>query len=257
MQKIRILRTNLADTATIAVSSEVSGLPATNVKDTDRTKVWRSVAGTGVATYDVDLGSSQFVPVCAVANVKKVGTGVVELYDRGTGGSPVGGDGTLLGTLPTQDTESRIAFLFPASPPTTRHLRLKWTNPGAVSDYAELGRLYLGGYDTPAVNVRMGVSRRRGSGTELARSIDGQESAARRSKYVMLDLSWHRVASADRALLSSIWDAVELATPFFLLLDADVASQAWYGRWASEFDERADDEAIDRWSVSLSFEEAR
>lgn len=254
MQKLRILRTNRADGATVVVSSEVSGLPALNVKDVDRTKVWRSTTGTGVATYDLDLGASTALTAFVVANVKTIGTGGVELFDRGTGGAPVGGDGTLLGTFLTQDAESRVAFLFVSV--TTRHLRLKWTNPTAASDYAELGRLYVGTYDQPSVNVRADVSRRRGSGTQLSASVDGQETAARRSKFVTLALTWSLVASADRALLSSIWDALDVATPFFLVLDADVASQAWYGRWASDFEERAD-VTVDRWTIALVFREAR
>jgi hypothetical protein len=255
MQKLRILRSNVADLGTVTVSSEVSGLPASNVKDIERTKVWRSTAGTGVATYDVDLLSSIALTSFVIANVKKVGTGVVELYDRGTSGSPVGGDGTLRGTLPTQDAESRVAFVFATF--TARHIRLKFTNPTSASDYAELGRFYAGTFEAPVVNVRSGVGRRRSSGTESSSSVDGQETASRRSKFAMLDLSWHRLAPADRALLSTAWDALERATPFFLVLDADAPALAWYGRWASDFDERADLESIDRWSIALSFREAR
>lgn len=233
MANLRILTTNryTATTTSLTASSAATALPAAASQNPDRSYVWRSSAGTGVATMDVDLGSSLACTMIACANVKLVGAGVLELYR----GATLGSETTLVATLPTQDRDTRVAVAFFASQ-SSRYWRLKFTNPGAATDYAELGYVGLGTYTELSRNIQVPADITRLDPSVSALSIDGQETVARRTKYFAG--AW-AFADADESMLSdlrSLFDSLGRHSPYFVVLDTALAWTAWLQRFGGDLE---------------------
>ena len=255
MPNIRFLYDNKASAsaAAIVASSAATGLPAGAAVNPDRSYVWRSATGTGTPTLDIDLGSALAATGVAVANVRLVGTGVLEFYERGS--AATAGAATLVGTLPTQDADTRVAFLFFSSQ-TKRHWQLKWTNPGAASDYAEAGYVFVGTYYEPTINVVVPLPVDRDDPSIGASSVDGQKTYATRTGFAVGQMEFGDVTETILDNLRTIFRTVGKRTPFFVTLDTTLAWTSWLLRlsspWAVRFGEIAG-----RYHVSAAWEEVR
>jgi len=257
MANIRLAYVNAyTDPATtLAASSAASALPVTASQNPDRSYVWRSATDTVAQTVDVDLGAVTAVTAVLLANVKVVGTGVVELYERGDGGAP--GSATLVATLAAQDRDTRAVAAFFSSQ-SHRHWQLKWTNPTAATDYAELGYAFLGTYVEPAVNVMVPIGLDRQDPSVLATSSDGQKSFAARTKYITGQLRWDAVLAAQLDQLRAIFDAIGQATPLFIVLDTSLSWTTWLARLSGGLAwELEPNLAIGRYGAAIAFEEVR
>lgn len=213
--------------AVLVASSEAVALPAGNTQHPDRTKIWRSVTGTGTPTLDIDLLTAQAVTCLAVANVKLVGTGVLELYQRGSSGTA--GAATLLATLPAQDRDTRTAFVFFGSQ-SFRHWQLKWTNPTAASDYADLGYVHLGTYFEPTQNPTVPAEIVRQDPSVESLSVDGQATFARRTKVFRGAWTLEEVPEAQLDTYRAFWDALGASGTYFQVLDTSLPWTSWYAR---------------------------
>jgi hypothetical protein len=254
----RFLTTNryTASATVLTASSSATALPIGASQNIDRNYVWRSSTGTGTPTVDIDLGSVIALTMVGVANVKLVGTGVLEFYHRGDSGSP--GAATLVATLGTQDTDTRVAVAFFASA-SHRHWQLKWTNPTAASDYAELGFAGLGTYVELARNIQTPQILRMDPSTG-ASSVDGQQTFAIRTGFCYGDWAWRGIReSTDIASLRTLYRTVGRHTPFFAVLDSAKTWTAWLVRLTSPVVVAPiNTPASDWWTdASISWEEAR
>lgn len=253
MANLRILATNrYTDAATaLTASSEATALPVERSQDPDRTAVWRSLTETGVQTIDIDLGSSLACDSIAVANVKLVGAGALLLYR----GATLGSETTLVATLPSQDRDTRTAFAFFASV-SSRYWRLKWTNPGAASDYAELGFAALGPYLELSRNIRVPSGLQRIDPSVIALSVDGQATHTRRTKYFAGQWSLGEVPEADLDDLREVFDALGVHTPYFVVLDTSLAWTCWLQRFVGPL-EMSLAVMAGRYDVGMPWEEVR
>lgn len=239
----------------LAASSSVSALPVTASKNPDRSFVWRSSTGTGVQTIDIDLGTVLAVTACALANVRVLGSGVVELYQRGD--AAAAGASTLVATFGAQDRDTRAAIVTFASQ-SHRHWQLKWTNPTAASDYAELGYAFIGTYYEPPVNVMVPIPQSRVDPSLESVSSGGQKSYALRTAYIVGSLKWDAVLAAQLTALRTMFDAIGVRTPIFILLDASLTWTLWFARLTGPLAwEHEPGGAISRYGAVISFEEAR
>lgn len=224
MTTVRLLIDNLVIRAgvSIAASSELLALPAVAALYPDRSYAWRSVSGVGEAYLDIDLGSVLAVSSVALANVTRLGAlGTVKLQQRGDGASP--GVAVDVATLPTEDTDTRVAMAF-FTEQSHRHWRLVWTNAGAVDAYAELGFVHLGGYIQPQFNFNPRPSLADMDPSTSAASVDGQESFTERSMFGEATLQI-KVEQPDLLLLRAAYRrTVGVHSPWFLALDA---SRPW------------------------------
>jgi hypothetical protein len=215
----------------LTASSEVSALPVAASQNEDRSYVWQSVTGTGAATIAIDLGSVLPVSAIALANVKLIGAGVLNLYQCGDAGSP--GGATLVATLPTQHARRRTTFAFFASQ-SHRHWQLEWTNPGGASDYAQLGFAFLGVEVEPTVNVRVPADVERVDPSVGTASVDGQLTYAQRTKYCYGVWEWDEVGEAQKEQLEDMFEAIGASGAHFVVLDTALAWTCWYARLAGE-----------------------
>lgn len=231
--RIAFLYNNLyaASATVLAASSAVSALPVAASQNEDRSYVWQSATGTGTPTIDIDLGAVLPVSAIALANVKLVGAGVLELYERGDAGSA--GSATLVATLPASNARRRTTFAFFASQ-SHRHWQLKWTNPGSASDYAQLGYAFLGVEVEPPVNVRVPADITRIDPSVGSASVDGQLTYAQRTKYCVGAWTWDTVTEAHKEQLEDMFEAIGGSGTHFVVLDTALAWSCWYARLTGE-----------------------
>lgn len=231
MANLRVLDTNryTAVATALTESSQATGLPAEASQNPDRSYVWRSLTATTVQTMDVDLGSSLACTVLAIANVRLLGAGAVELYR----GATLGSETTLVGTLPAQDRDTRTAVLFFGSA-SSRYWRIKWTNPGAASDYAEAGYIHLGTYTELTRNIQVPASITRVDPSVAALSVDGQQTVARRTKYFAGTWVFEEVDESMLSSLRTLFDSLGTSTPYFVVLDTSLTWTGWLLRFAGE-----------------------
>lgn len=229
MANIRFLFDNLysALTTVLTASSAISALPADASQNEDRSFVWRSATNTTVQTLDIDLGSVKAVAAVALANVKVIGSGVVELYQRGDAASP--GSATLVATLPAQNTYTRTTFAFFASQ-NHRHWQLKWTNPTSASDYAELGFGFLGAYLEPAVNVLVPLDTDWMDPSIGTPSVDGQKTFSERTKFFGGAWQFDTVNETQYGQLQAFFSAIGVSRSHFVVLDTALPWTSWYAR---------------------------
>ena len=237
MANIRLLDTNRYTVAatTLTASSSASALPVGASQNTDRSYVWRSAEDTTVQTIDIDLGSVLAVDCIAVANVKLLLGGALELLERGDAASP--GAATLVATLPTQNVGTRVAFSFPATQ-SHRHWQLNWTNPSSNDDTAELGYCHLGTFFEPAKNVDVPVVTGLTDPSDVRESVDGQRSTVVRTLRDAGRFQWQTLAQADLDTLDTIFRAFGARVPIFAVLDTTLAQTAWLLYMGSSLDRR-------------------
>lgn len=255
MPNLRFLYDNLYGAATTALtaSSEASALPVKASQNTDRTYVYRSGTVSVAVTIDIDLGSVNAVSAVAAANLVLFSGGALELYHRGDAGTP--GAAVLVTTLPAADSDTRVAFAFFASQ-SHRHWQLKFTNPGAVSSYVELGYAFLGTYYEPTVNVSVPTDVQLVDPSVGVASVDGQKTFSQRTGYFAGSF---QIADAPEAIvtnLRTIRRTVGARTPIFVVLDTALTWSAWLLRFASEI-EHSLGVISGRYDVGFSWEEAR
>lgn len=256
MARIRFMDTSRDEwaktTTTVVASSAATALPGSHTQTPDRTQVWRSLAQTGVQTLDVDLGAVVAISAVAVANVKLVGTGVLELHHRGDAGAP-GGE-TLVSTLPTQDRDTRTTFAFPSQ--SHRHWRLKWTNPTAASDYAEAGVVHLGSYLEPTINPTVPTPVPRTDPSVRSESVDGQVTLVRRTKFSAGQWRFECVPEAQLDNFRALFDTLGVSGAFFQVLDTTLAWTSWFSRMTGALQPEFDT-LSGRYNVGLAWEEVR
>lgn len=239
-------------TSTIAATSEASGLPVTFSQSSDRSQVFRSATGTGVVDVTVDLGASRAVTGWAVANLKLVGSGVLELYQHGTGSSP--GAGVLVATITGQDANRKVASAFFASV-SARHWSMRWTNPGSDSDYAELGYAWLGTYFEPTVNFSVPMAQQLIDPSRIGRSSSRQRTVQRESVYFTAQPVFEDVPEADRDSFQAVYEWAQTATAIFIVLDT---TRAWMGylAWLGDQFQIGHGQVDGRYTIGVPFEEA-
>lgn len=238
---------------TLTPSSAAAGLPAAATQSPDRSYVWRSNASTGVATLDRDFGSLVSISAVAVANLKLVGAGLLEVSHRGDSGSP--GAETLMAQIGTLNGDTRAGAAFwPAE--SHRHWRLKWTNPGSVSDYAEVGFVHLGTYYEATVNPIIPSDIRRIDPSAVSLSTDGQRSTARRTQYAAGAWQFRNLDETQLSELRRLFRASGVHTPFFQVLDTSPAWMTWLAYCAGELGIGLGEIAA-RYMAGQAWEEAR
>lgn len=233
MPNLRILQANRYDAVatTLTASSSATALPVATSQNPDRTAVWRSATATSVQTIDIDLGSVLPVSAVAVANVRLLGAGALELRERGDSGSP--GTATTVVTLPAQDRDTRTAFAF-FTEASHRHWQLRWTNPTSASDYAELGVAFLGVPTELGRNVRVPADVKRVDPSVVSTSVDGQQTRAARTKFYAGAWAFEDITEAQLDDLRTLFDALGAGGAHFAVLDAAIEWTCWYQRITGE-----------------------
>ncbi len=235
MAYLRFCWDNLyAASATVLTPTSVSTtLPALASANPDRNYVFRSATIAVAVAIDIDLGSVKAVTSVAVANLLLFsGGGAFELHERGDGGSP--GAETLVATIAAADYDStrKTAFKFFASQ-SHRHWRIKWTNPGAVSAYVEVGFVFLGTYFEPA-KPPMPPTSRIVNPSPVSLAPDGGRAVVTRTMYDEVRIHYPVLSTADRSTFESMYRTNGAGVPVFAVLDTTLSWTCWMAFFAND-----------------------
>lgn len=252
MAKIRFLDTDYFGSATVTAINEQDGAPVEASQDPDRNYQWSSGDATSTQDIEIDMGSSKACTAVAVANADRLGTGVIELYERGTAASP--GTANLVATLPAEDTDRGTSFVFFGSQ-SARHWRLRWTNPTSANASATLGYAFLGTYFEPAINVSAPLDIVEVEPDEIVASVDRQRRTVARTPYSVGRWSWDDLAESDRDSVVAMHKANGVAVPIFVVLDTTRSWTCWL-QWLSSALRHRWGVVDGRFSLDLDWEEA-
>lgn len=205
---------NQVDRAAVAASSEAGSLPAVNLKNSDRSVVFRTGAVTTV-TVDVTLAAGELAPVNMAAivdhNVGYSGSIRLQSWSDAIGGASPGVDVTVLPyeeLLAVTDAAHgdidrallnlpRVVTLVPIAAANT-HRYWRWTLTDATKSYLQAARLCLGASYQPKVNIDWGWAKSLGRRTRGNETLGGQRygNALPKRKTMDVTLSWMDYADA-------------------------------------------------------------
>lgn len=274
---------NLIDDATITASEELSTMPANNLKKQARKKKWfSSTHASGFsASLVFDFGEAQIVKMLAIIehNLTHNITVRIQLnssdswtstpYDEtitgleaatafGGAGFGSGGFGGTLTPLPgaaqcprchflTTDTSGNIPFY--------RYCKLTFTAADVTEiDHFEIGRIFLGDYFTPTINILNGWNHALIDNSDVTKSINDNDMTNRKDIYS--DISFSLFCKDNSELESSImtmYYTVGMTETFLLLLEPDSPSGRFYKSFYGKFRDKMSSAVIDDGLTQLQF----
>jgi hypothetical protein len=254
MAKARVLGTNLSQAtgASVAVSAAATGYPASNLLSPKRTQVWRSSTTTGDQTVTSTLSAATAITAIALVNWKKHSTaGTIKVETKNGGGAYAAfGGGSGLFTLPTSN-RTRLVILFGSA--TATDVKVTFANVGAVSDYVELGVLFVAAYLEPSQNITDALTYTVVDPSLAKRTEGGQKQTWTRTKYLTVSANWTLLSGSDKDSLLAIYDAVGVGTPIVFAFVPTNVDLIAYGYLQGAV---AKHKVVDLWAYSQAFEEA-
>lgn len=207
---IQFCHANRVDQASISASSEASGLPATNVTQIWKSRVWRAT-GCSSEWLKFDFGAAAAVRAFALVGHNLTAAATIKIQANATD----------VWTAPSIDVTltyhaDNLVYLWTADQ-SYRFWRLSIIDAGNPDGYVQVGRIFLGQTATPDRNFKT-WSREPVDPTTITRSYDGAEAFDRRTGYDLLAFDFERVLTAA---FDELYRAVGLKTYFFVIADYD------------------------------------
>lgn len=225
MATARFVYANLALSATITASAEVTNRPASYLSSPARWKKWRSTTTTGDQNVVFDFGGSQTVQCVALVGWRRHTGGAIraDYWD----GSAWQTFGTF--TLPSANPTG-LVVLWNTTGVSTTKVRIYFTNTAAASDYVELGVAVIGTYYAPTYGIADGCELVRVDPSDVVAAIGGQEQAQTRTKYFEVSGQFGAMPEADKDAVLAMYEANGRTVPLLWAVDPDDVDQILYCR---------------------------
>lgn len=221
MARHRFMYSNLIDSSTLTASSSSSTLPVNNLKNAQKTKVWRTGTSTAAEYVVIDLGSAKAVTCVILLNHNLTASDSAIALEGNTADS--------WGAPAFTQSLSRVAGPISAffASQSYRYWRVKFTKASA-GQTRDIGRIFLGTYYELSQNsTPEGLTIGQNDLSEVSRSSGGQSYADIKSIYQDIDLSIRAMPHAQHEQLKIIGNAVGVHTPFFFAIDYDTEPEDW------------------------------
>ncbi len=237
-----------ATATTLTASATDATYNVANTKNPERTLTWQ-VTSAVTETILIDLGSSLAATVCAMADYAIRSGGTLKLYEGGNGGSP--GAYNLVATFVAQDSITRVGYQTFGST-AARHWKLEWTASG--SGTASVGYVFLGTYQSDTAPERPTIDQNDPS--VPVTSLDNQESYAVKQNFASSSFRFPIMTETQLGYVQTVFSAVGISTPFFLILDTNTTWMAWLLRFSSQISKTVVPTTTRAYAVSYSWKEA-
>lgn len=203
---------NKADSAIVTASSELVTLPATNVQQIWRSRVWRTTGDTSEWIM-FDMGAATAVRAFALIGHNLTSGAVVHVQANATD----------VWTAPSVDIaiayhSATLVYLW-STDQSFRYWRITLADSSNPDGFIDVGRIYLGPTTTPERNYRS-WGREDFDNTAITPSYDGAESFESKSAYTTLAFEFERVLPAPFDALAA---AAGMKSYFFVIADYDNA----------------------------------
>lgn len=232
MTNCTFLWENEWDLATLTPSTENPLFPAINTQHRWHTRTWRSIDDTGTLTESIvaDLGATP--PAVQAFAIKKHNFSPSAVVHIMANTSNSWG-----GTLPV-DVILPIAELmayFWTATKTYQYWKLDITDSAPVAAYLEIGRIFLGPYFSPTVNMSRDYKKAPEDPSDIMQSDGGQITTNQKSRYRTMDFKFELLTSADADGLDEVFVDRGLGLEFFFTRDRDLpTTTTWYVRFSSK-----------------------
>lgn len=223
MTKVRFAYDNRVDyaTTTITATTESSTLPASNLKNHLRTKVYRTGNTVTDEAIVFDFGSAYSVSFIAILNHTLTASDSNVRLEANTSNSW----GTPAFTQNLTRVPGPISAFFTSQ--SYQFWRLAFTK-SAASETRDIGRIFLGTYyevdqdiGNEAITIQDNDLSRQG------RAIGGQTYSDVRGRYDTVSINFKLISHAQHEQFRTIARTVGTHTPFFLILDYAQEPEDW------------------------------
>jgi len=244
---------NYVDSATLTKSSQNPSFSVENLKHRWATKTWRSADNTGTLTEWVaaDLGSAQAIQFFAIKNHNLSSSAVAKIQ---ADDDPAFGS---LGVDVTLTKASGLLAYYWASPQTYRYWRYYTVDSAPLTTYLEAGRMWLGPYFRPALNIVNNYRRPVDDPTAVMLSDGGQVSTNQKTRFRTLSMSFEYLGPDDVEDFETMFMDRGRGRELFFTRDADLPlTTTIYCRIASALD--IGHEGLEQYyNLGLTLEELR
>ena len=220
---------NLFDKATLTASSANPNFPVSRIQHRWHVRTWRSADGAAPlsANIVIDLGSAKAIQSLIIKNHNFSSSAVVKIQ----------GNAANDWAAPAVDVTLTIADLityFWTAEQEYRYWRLLMTDASPVTTYLEIGRLFLGPYFSPSINLSNDYTVRHFDPSGVDFSDGGQITTSQRTRFRVMDMSFLLIPPADLAEFEDIFADRGIGREFFFTRDRDLASTTTiYARMAT------------------------
>jgi len=221
--KVRFLLSSVLDTATVTASSETSGLPANNVKDTLIRRVYRTTGKLNEWVQFQASGGPTTVNCLFIGKHNLTRNAILRWQGNSTS---AWASGPALSITLSVATDSRGAVVpkigyYPATIQTHEFWRLYIEDSGNASSNLEIGRIMAGRYYEPSRNLRDGFQIRHFDPSRISMTAGRQGYANIRPRYVEFTYSVFDMDEATIGEFVGLFNEVGLRTAFVISLDPD------------------------------------
>jgi hypothetical protein len=254
---MRIFATNLIDAAAVVQiqSSQDPAFPASNLRNPQRTKLWRTGTSAALEWSVFDLGSAQAVTACLILAHTLTGSDSLIKIQANTSDS--------WGAPAFEQSITFSAGVMSATFASQSYRFWRFTFTKASAGVTrDVGRLWLGTYYTPTDPPDFdGYLRRADDLSIRQRAPYGAIYGEVRSIFRKPQLDFSAIPNAQKAQFAAIAEAVKTIIPFFVQIDenagADELAEPLYVtlRELPEFGVAGYD-GENKWDTRLSLEEA-
>lgn len=251
---MRLFYDNLIDpsTVTVTASSEDAALPATNVQNALRGRVWRTSDSSSTETITFDLGAAGTASAAIIENHNLTASDT-SIQVRGSTDN-FSSSNVLVGTF-THDAGTMLVTFTGVG---YRYWRITFTKSSS-SETRDIGRIFIGPYaSTTADPDYNGYSLEKQDLSVTQRTIGGQTYSEARSQYNSIRLSFSDVSQADKDAIQTAFETAGLHTSLWIQVktSGSALTETEYVKFAREpsFDVSAFDSGY-LWDIGrLTFE---
>lgn len=250
---MRIFYNNLIDASGVVItpSSENSLLPAANVADVQRKKVYRTGTAAAAQTIVFDLLSAKSVTAIILLDHTLTAADTLIKLEGHTADS--WGAPSFSQSLTWE--AGTISQVF--SSQSYRYWRLSFTK-SASGETRDIGRIFLGTYFEPNDEPDYGgFDQEIVDPSERQRSTGGQEYANVREQYEAVKLTFSIIPEADAVTYKTIFTTVGMFLPFFLQVQStSPLNKIYYVKFAKNYGRQVHSvDASFFWNTKLDFNE--
>lgn len=231
MTRVTFMYDNLWDGAALTASSQNPNFLAINTQHRWHTRTWRSFGGGGTLTENIvaDMGSAVAVQAFALKNHNFSPSAAVRIQANASNswGSPSVDVSVPLAT-------DLLAYFW-GTPQSYQWWRLSVVDSAPVTTYLEIGRLFVGPYFSPSINISIGYKRHYSDPSDVLYSDGGQIVTNQKTRFQNLDLQFQYLSDVDIASFDAMFLNRGIGKEFFYTRDRDLPlTSTMYVRLKSE-----------------------
>lgn len=208
---------NLWDLATLTPSTQNTNFPATNTQHRWVTRTWRSVDDTGTLTEYIvaNFGSARAVQAFILKNHNFSSSAVVKIQANSS-------DSWTTPPVDVTCTTAELIAYFWDTVQTYQYWRVYVVDSAPVAAYLEIGRVFLGPYYSPSINLSIDYKKSFQDPSDIMYSDGGQISTNQKIRFRVLALRFEYLPPDDITSFDTMFLDRGLGKELFFTRDRDL-----------------------------------